>query len=283
MAASPPSGPGRAERTRVEDRVDDRFADRQPAHQALGAHQIFSAHRRLRPRLVGAGRVEQDVPLGLAVGIADVDLHQKAVELRFRQRIGAFLLERVLRRQHVERPRQIVAGAGDGDVLLLHRLQQRRLRARCGAVDLVGHQQLREHRAGQEAEAALAARALFQHFGAENVGRHQIRRELDAPRIEAEHGAHGLDQLGLGEAGNAEQEAMAAGQDRDERLLDHLVLAEDDGADRGFGGAHVIGGRLRGPHDHVFQFLDPFTAGSRHGQLLGLNEVGLNRSPNRVT
>ncbi len=66
---------------------------------------------------------------------------------------------------------------------------------------------------------------------------------------------------------------MAAGQDRNERLLDHLVLAEDDGADRGFGGPHVIGGRLRGPHDHVFQFLDPFTAGSRHGQLLGLNEA----------
>jgi hypothetical protein len=35
----------------------------------------------------------------------------------------------------------------DRHAMLLHRLQQRRLRARAGAVDLVGHQQLAEHRA----------------------------------------------------------------------------------------------------------------------------------------
>ena len=37
------------------------------------------------------------------VRIVDVDLHQEAVELRFGQRIGAFLLDRVLRREHMER------------------------------------------------------------------------------------------------------------------------------------------------------------------------------------
>ena len=64
------------------------------------------------------------------VGIAHVDLQQEAVELRLRQRIGAFLLDRVLRRQHVERPRQRMLDAADRDALLLHRLQQRRLGAR---------------------------------------------------------------------------------------------------------------------------------------------------------
>ena len=63
----------------------------------------------LASRLFGAGGVEQDFALGVAVGIVDVDLHQEAVELRFGQRIGAFLLERVLRRQHVER---LAAGRG---------------------------------------------------------------------------------------------------------------------------------------------------------------------------
>ena len=147
LAASPPSGPGPRRAHQRQDRLDHGFADRQPPHQALRRHQILGGHRRLRPRLLGAGGVEQDLPLGVAIGIVDVDLHQEAVELRFRQRIGAFLLERVLGREHVERPRQIVARAGDGDVLLLHRLQQRRLGARAGAVDLVGHQQLGEHRA----------------------------------------------------------------------------------------------------------------------------------------
>ena len=87
----------------------------------------------------------------------------------------------------------------------------------------------------------LPAGAFLQHFGAENVRRHQVGRELDAPRIEPEHGAHGLDELGLGKPGHAEEKRMAAGQDGDQRLLDDLVLAEDDGADRGLGRAHVIG------------------------------------------
>ena len=158
-----------------EDRLDHRFADRQAAHQALRRHQVVRRHRGLRLGLLGAGGVEQDAPLGLAVRIVDVDLHQEAVELGFGQRIGAFLLQRILRRQHVERARQIVARAGDRDMMLLHRLQQRRLGARAGAVDLVGHQQLGEHRARDEAEIALAAGALLQHLGAENVGRHQVR------------------------------------------------------------------------------------------------------------
>ena len=103
------------------------------------------------------------------------------------------------------------------------------------------------------------------HFGAENVGRHEVGRELDAPRIEAEHGAHGVDELGLGETRHAEQKRMAAGQDGDERLLDHLVLAEYDGADRGLGRAHVVGGRFGRAHDHVFELFEPISASSRHG------------------
>ena len=129
-----------------------------------------------------------------------------------------------------------------------------------GAVDFVGHQQLREHRAGDEAEAALAARAFLQHLGAEDVGRHQVGRELDAPAVEAEHDAHGVDQLGLGEAGHADQQRVAAGQDGDQRALDHGVLAEDHRADGGLGRAHVGGGRFRRAHDHVFEFFQIFAA-----------------------
>ena len=82
-----------------------------------------------------------------------------------------------------------------------------------------------------ETEAAAAAR-FFQHLGAENVGRHQIGRELHAPRVEAEHGAEGFDELGLGEARNADEQAMTAGQQRDQSFLDDLRLAENDRFDR---------------------------------------------------
>ncbi|MGY4368326.1 hypothetical protein ACVW1A_004391 [Bradyrhizobium sp. LB1.3] len=202
------------------------------------------------------GGLEQDTALGVAIGIVDVDLHQETVELRFRQRIGSFLLQRVLRGEYMERLRQIVARAGHGDVLLLHRLEQRRLRARAGAVDLVGHQQLREHRAGDEAEGTLAAGALVEHFGAENVRWHQIGRELDALGIEAERDAERLDQLGLGETGDADQQRMAAGEDGDQRVLDHAVLAEDDGRDRILCRANLARHLLGRTDYSVFELLD---------------------------
>ena len=72
---------------------------------------------------------------------------------------------------------------------------------------------------------------LLHHFGAENVGRHQVGRELDAARIEAQHDAERLDQLGLGEARHADQQRVAAGEQRNQRALDHAFLAEDDAAD----------------------------------------------------
>ena len=103
MAAFAAFGPGPRRAHQREDGLDDGFADRQPPHQALRGHQILGGHRRLGPRFLGAGRLEQDFSLGVAVGIVDVDLHQEAVELGFRQRIGAFLLERVLRGEHMER------------------------------------------------------------------------------------------------------------------------------------------------------------------------------------
>jgi hypothetical protein len=95
-------------------------------------------------------------------------------------------------------------------VLFLHRLQERGLGARRGAVDLVGHEQLPKDRAGNEAEAALAAGAFLQHLGADDVGGHQVGRELDAARLEPEHGSHRFDQLGLGETGETDQQGMAA-------------------------------------------------------------------------
>jgi hypothetical protein len=79
------------------------------------------------------------------------------------------------------------------------------LRARAGAVDLVGHQQLGEDRAADESETALAADPLVEHLAADDVGGHEVRGELNATGVEAKHGAHGLDQLGLGEAGKADQ------------------------------------------------------------------------------
>ena len=42
--------------------------------------------------------MDQDIPLRLQVRVLDVNLHEESIELGFRQRIDAFLLERVLGR-----------------------------------------------------------------------------------------------------------------------------------------------------------------------------------------
>ena len=79
--------------------------------------------------------------------VAEREPQREAVELRLRQREGAVLLDRVLRRDHEERGGQRPRDAVDRDLALLHALEQRRLRARRGAVELVGEHDVREHRA----------------------------------------------------------------------------------------------------------------------------------------
>jgi len=132
----------------------------------------------------------------------------------------------------VEGRRQVVAHAGDGHVIFLHGLEQRRLGARAGAVDLVGHEKLGEDRAGDVAEIAGAVGGLVHHLRTDDVGGHQVGRELHAPRRQAEHGAERLDQLGLGQPRNADEQAVAAGQNRDEGAVDDRFLAVDHPADR---------------------------------------------------
>ena len=72
----------------------------------------------------------------------DHDLEQEPVELRLGQGIGPLHLERVLRREDEERRVELVALPRDRDLVLLHRLEQRRLGLGRGAVDLVGETRL---------------------------------------------------------------------------------------------------------------------------------------------
>ena len=109
----------------------------------------------------------------------------------------------------------------------------------------------------------LPATALVQHLGAENIRGHQVRRELDALGIEPERDAERFDQLGLGEAGHADQQRMTAGQDRDQGIFDHPVLAEDDGGDRILRGADLARDLFGRADDHVLQFFDTVCASHR--------------------
>ena len=74
------------------------------------------------------------------------------------QRIGAFHLDRVLRRENGEWLIHAMSHAKDGDVSLLHGLEKRRLGARRRAIDFVGEHDVGEDRSALEGELAQAGR-----------------------------------------------------------------------------------------------------------------------------
>ncbi len=159
----------------------------------------------------------------------DDDVEHEAVELRFGQRIGAFQLDRILRREHEERLLERVGAPLDRDAMFLHGFEQRRLRLGRRAVDFVGQHDVGEDRPGREHHLPPSGRrVLLDDVGAGDVGRHQVGRELDAVELEVEHPRHRVDEQRLGEAGHADDEAVAADKQRQQHLIDDLVLADDE-------------------------------------------------------
>src|SRR5207245_131714 len=84
--------------------------------------------------------------------VAEAQPDKKAVELRLGQGKRAFVIDRVLRGDDEEGRLEGIRLAVDGDAAFGHRLQEGRLRARRGAVDLVGQDDLREDRPGAKLE-----------------------------------------------------------------------------------------------------------------------------------
>ena len=165
---------------------------------------------RLHRVLEGAGRAAKDLMQLLPRGVAHVELEEEAIELGLRQRVGPLHLDRVLGGQDEEWPRELVRFVGDGDGLLLHRLEQGRLGLGGGAVDLVGQDQVGEDRARLEAEMARAAGVLADDVGAHHVGRHQVRRELDAAVAQVDSLGQRPDQDRLAQAGQAFEQNVPA-------------------------------------------------------------------------
>ena len=103
----------------------------------------------------------------------------EAIQLRFGQRISAFLLDGILRGHHEKWIRQRACLAGDRDLAFLHGFEQRGLCLRRSAVDFIGQNEIREDwpRLVFVFQPSLT---ILKNFGANDVRRHQVRRELDA-------------------------------------------------------------------------------------------------------
>ena len=62
---------------------------------------------------------------------------------------------------------------------------------------------------------------------ADEVGRHEVGRELDALERAAEHARGGADRERLGQAGDALDQQVPAREQADEHALEHLILPGD--------------------------------------------------------
>ena len=85
--------------------------------------------------------------LRLLSRVAEARAEEEAIELRFGEREGSLVLDRVLRGDQQKRLGQLAGDTVDRDLALAHRLEQGRLGLRRGAVDLVDEDDVREERA----------------------------------------------------------------------------------------------------------------------------------------
>ena len=174
-------------------------------------------------------------------GVVNTAVEQEAVQLRFRQVVGAFLLEGVLRGKYHERRGERQGFAFNGHLPLLHDFEQRRLRFCRGTVDFVGKQQVGEDWAAAEFEAAFAG--VVNH-AAGDVGGQEIRRELDAVKLSVDGFGEAFHQEGFAQPRHSFDQHMAAAEQGDERFFNDLFLADDDPlhriAQRSAGGAQFF-------------------------------------------
>ena len=119
----------------------------------------------------------------------------------------------------------VVADAVDGDVALLHHLEQRGLGLRRGPVDLVGEDDVGEHGAPAEVERAVG---LVVHEPAGDVRGQQVGRELDAAPRPLHRVRDRLGQRRLAGAGHVVEQEVTLGEQAHQRERDLVALALDD-------------------------------------------------------
>ena len=204
-------------------------------------------------RRVGGGRhlgdadaavtAHQQLALGGRVRIPQLDRHQETVELRFRQRVRADLLDRVLGRDDEKRVRQLACLAILRHLPLFHGLEQSALRLGRGTVDFVGQHDRAEDGTGMEAEGL---RAFVEDRHAQHIGRQQVARELDPRIFESQRRRQRLSQRGLAHARDVLDQQVAARQHARQRQFEWFVLAHDDAGERLQDGRKAPGGGRTG-------------------------------------
>ena len=194
-------------------------------HQLPGPEDPLRLDHLSSGRLLHGGHPVQHLALFPPLGIGHDQLEHEPVHLRLGQGIGPLVLDRVLGGEHQEQLGQWICPAADRHLFLLHRFQQRALHLGGRAVDLVGQQEIGEDRALLHREVAGP---LVVDHRADQVGRQQVRGELNAVERSRDGRGEGPHRQRLRQAGNALEQHMAVGEQPDQQSLQHGPLTHDD-------------------------------------------------------
>ena len=164
----------------------------------------------------------------------------------------------------MERLRQRVGLPANGDLPLLHGLEHRGLGLGWCPVDLVGQDEIGEHRSRQEHLSSSSGFGIFlQDVRTSDVAGHQVGGELDAVELEVHRLTEGANEQCFGEARDPGDQRMATGKQCQQGVVDNLLLPDDDFADllnqrlstggqlfdRGDGNGRIVGGIHEGGSD----------------------------------
>ncbi|PSQ82930.1 MAG: hypothetical protein BRD40_02415, partial [Bacteroidetes bacterium QS_1_65_9] len=154
------------------------------SHLLLIAAQLIGVQHRV-DKLQMVGRLAGVVALQnghffVQLRVIHVDLEQKAVQLRFRQAVGAFMLQRVLRGDHQERLRHRVRLAVSADLPLLHHLEECGLRLGDAGHAFDQHVAARQERREQQVQHLALPDQDFVQLAAHVLHRLLKLREVEA-------------------------------------------------------------------------------------------------------
>ena len=134
------------------------------------------------------------------------------------------MIDRILRADDQKRRRERVRLAVDRHAAFGHRFQQRRLRARRGAIDFIGQHDLRENRPRPKFELG---RFLIEDRNAGHIGRQQIGRALNSLEGAADAGRQRAGEHRFRDARHVFQQNVPFGKPGHERQNDLLPFADD--------------------------------------------------------
>ena len=206
--------------------IDHAVAEVGFLHRVLYGGQVLPGHQGNQVvQGVAALPVQHHGGFVLRAGVAHGQPHHKPVHLAVGEQLSARRAGRVLGGDDRKGLWQGVAHPVHRDLSFLHGLQKGRLGAGSGAVQLVGEEQIAQHRTGLIAHSPGGVR----HGIARHVGGQNVRGKLHAAAAQAQHAGKGQRHGGLPHAGDVLQQDMSPGKNCRQHPQQHGVLSHDHG------------------------------------------------------